>query len=36
LRKADFEVIPRTAHAPYWEDPDTFNVVLERFLDSAG
>ena len=28
--------LPGLEHAPFWEDPDTFNPILERFLASVG
>ena len=28
--------LPGLEHAPFWEDPDTFNAILERFLASVG
>lgn len=29
-------VMPATAHAPYWEDPETFNAILLEFLRRSG
>jgi 2-hydroxy-6-oxonona-2,4-dienedioate hydrolase len=36
LNGAPLRIIPRTAHAPYWEDPQAFNVILLEFLQGLG
>lgn len=35
LREAPLQIIPRTAHAPYYEDAERFNALLRDFLGSA-
>jgi pimeloyl-ACP methyl ester carboxylesterase len=32
LDNVPLKVIPNTAHAPYWEDPESFNRILIEFI----
>jgi len=36
LWRNDVQVITEAGHAPQWEQPETFNRLLEAFIEDAG
>ena len=31
IRHAEVQILPNTGHAPFWDDPETFNAGLKAF-----